>query len=173
MRGPRDVQFPQKAGACIQPVRAMDLTIYWFMFPVGMMVATTAMLSGIGGAAMFAPIFFIIFPLLGPNYPLASPAKRNRVPVSVAAATSVFIVIVTVASASFTQISGLVAAGGINAVPWNLVLYTVPGVIVGGQIGPRLQGRVPPRVMEKAIGILFAVIGIAMVWLVARELKLI
>lgn len=35
------------------------------------------------------------------------------------------------------------------------------------------QGRVPPRVMEKAIGILFAVIGIAMVWLVARELKLI
>ena len=37
-------------------------------------VATTAMLSGIGGAALFTPIFLIIFPLLGPEYPLASPA---------------------------------------------------------------------------------------------------
>jgi uncharacterized membrane protein YfcA len=52
----------------------MDFTIYWFMFPVWMMIATAAMLSGIGGAAMFAPIFFIIFPLLWPEYPLASPA---------------------------------------------------------------------------------------------------
>jgi uncharacterized membrane protein YfcA len=99
--------------------------------------------------------------------------KRNRVPVPVAAATLVFIVIVTVAPASFTQISGLIAAGGINAVPWNLVVYTVPGVIVGGQIGPRLQGRVPQHVMERAIVILFAVIGVAMVWLVARELGLV
>jgi uncharacterized membrane protein YfcA len=99
--------------------------------------------------------------------------KRNGVPVPVAAATSVLIVIVTVAAASFTQISGLVAAGGINAVPWNLVVYTVPGVIIGGQIGPRLQGRVPPHIMERAIGILFAVIGFVMFWLVAGEIGLI
>ena len=39
-----------------------DWTLYWFMFPIAMCVATTAMLSGIGGAAMFAPIFMIIFP---------------------------------------------------------------------------------------------------------------
>jgi uncharacterized membrane protein YfcA len=44
----------------------MDWTIYWFMFPVSICVATTAMLSGIGGAALFIPIFVIIFPLLGP-----------------------------------------------------------------------------------------------------------
>ena len=42
------------------------------MFPISMCVATTAMLSGIGGATLFTLIFLIIFPLLGPEYPLAS-----------------------------------------------------------------------------------------------------
>ena len=50
----------------------MDFTLYWFMFPVAMCVATLAMLSGIGGAALFTPIFVLIFPLLGPEYPLES-----------------------------------------------------------------------------------------------------
>jgi len=295
-----------------------DWTLYWFMFPVAICVATTAMLSGIGGAAMFAPIFMVIFPLLGPEYPFESIAaaigvalfteffgfssgfigyvrkrlidfrsavpfilvgvpvgivgalllsvlneyeealrgsyallmlilayelirhhdpvedmhlgpndsagdrpareertivardgttyrfraprqgkgaiatgvggfltgllgvgigevvmpqlaKRNRVPIPVAAATSVFVVIVVVACASFTQISALIAQGGINAVPWNVVVYTVPAVIIGGQIGPRLQGKVSQRTMETAIGSLFLVIAIAMAWIAIRN----
>ena len=48
----------------------MDFTLYWFMFPVSILVATCAMLSGIGGAALFTPIFILIFPLLGPEYTL-------------------------------------------------------------------------------------------------------
>ena len=32
------------------------------------------MLSGIGGAALFIPIFVIIFPILGPEYPLTTAA---------------------------------------------------------------------------------------------------
>ena len=67
--------------------------------------------------------------------------KSNKVPIPVAAATSVFTVIVVVASASFTQISTLIAQGGVNAVPWNVVVYTIPAVIIGGQIGPRLPGQ--------------------------------
>ncbi|MEM9056896.1 MAG: sulfite exporter TauE/SafE family protein, partial [Pseudomonadota bacterium] len=50
----------------------MDFTLYWFMFPVAIGVATCAMLSGIGGAALFTPIFILVFPLLGPAYPLDS-----------------------------------------------------------------------------------------------------
>ena len=298
---------------------AFDWTLYWFMFPVAICVATSAMLSGIGGAAIFAPIFMIIFPLLGPEYPLQSIAaaigvalltevfgfssgfvgyyrkglidfrsaipfikvgvpigiigavllgvlsqyeevlrgsyallmlilsyiiikhhephgaepktknevdksvrktnsrvinakdgtkyeflipvqgkkggaatglgafltgllgvgigevvmpqlvKRNNVPIPVAAATSVFIVIVVVASASFTQISSLIAEGGMAAVPWNVVVYTIPAVIIGGQIGPRLQGKVSQRTMEKAIGYLFLVVGISMGWIAIRN----
>lgn len=279
----------------------LDWTRYWFMFPVSMAVATTAMLSGIGGAALFAPIFLIIFPILGPEFVLAGTAaaigtalmtevfgfssgfvgyyrkklihfrsafpfimvavpvaivgalmlvlapiifrhhppeqmvtegpdefegtgrepvsvtaadgqvynfkkpkqgasgaattgvgsfltgllgvgvgevimpqlvKRNHVPVPVAAATSVFIVIVTIAAASFTQVSALIAAGGANAIPWNLVCYTIPGVIIGGQIGPRLQGTISQRTMEKTIASLFAIIGLAMGFIALRELGL-
>lgn len=298
---------------------SLDWTIYWFMLPISMCVATTAMLSGIGGAALFAPIFLIIFPILGPEYLLAGTAaaigtalmtevfgfssgfvgyyrkklihfrsatpflmvsvpvaivgaimlaslkeheallkgayallmlvlapiifrhhspqemltedahehfegagrepvsvtdatgktwnfkkpkqgidgaattgigafltgllgvgigevimpqlvKRNHVPVAVAAATSVFIVIVTIAAASFTQVSALIAAGGVNAIPWNLVCYTIPGVIIGGQIGPRLQGKVAQRTMERTIAILFGIIGLAMGYIALREL---
>lgn len=297
----------------------LDWVQYWFMFPISIGVATTAMLSGIGGAALFIPIFVIIFPLLGPEYPLTTAAaigsalmtevfgfssgfvgyyrkklidfrsavpflyvsvpiaiigaillatlkeqevflkgayallmlalcpiilrhtppeniaepqsagaaavpddrpvrsvtardgrtyrfrkprvgvfgagatgiggfltgllgvgigevimpqlvKRNRVPVAVAAATSVFTVIVTIASASFTQVTALIAAGGVNAIPWNLVVYTVPAVIIGGQIGPRLQGTISQRSMEKAIAILFGIIGVAMAFIVLRQL---
>mgnify|MGYP001547591369 CR=1 FL=1 len=50
----------------------MDFTLYWFMFPVAILVATCAMLSGIGGAALFTPIFILVFPLLGPEYGLGS-----------------------------------------------------------------------------------------------------
>lgn len=294
----------------------MDWVQYWFMFPVSMCIATTAMLSGIGGAAMFIPIFVIIFPMLGPEYPLATAAaigtalftevfgfssgfvgyyrkklidfrsavpffcvsipvaivgaillavlkdqetllkgayavlmlvlcpvilrhtppkemyieggaegpsdekrevrvvtdrvghtytfrkprmgiigagitslgafltgllgvgigevivpqlvKRNHVPVAVAAATSVFVVIITIASASFTQVAALIAAGGVNAIPWNLVCYTVPAVIIGGQIGPWLQGRIAQRTMERAIAILFGIIGLAMSYIVLK-----
>jgi uncharacterized protein len=43
----------------------MDWTVYWFMFPVCIMIASIAMFSGISGAAMLTPIFLIGFPLLG------------------------------------------------------------------------------------------------------------
>ena len=46
----------------------MDFTLYWFMFPVSILIATTAMASGIGGAAYFTPLFLVVFPLLGPEY---------------------------------------------------------------------------------------------------------
>ena len=94
--------------------------------------------------------------------------KRNHFPVAVAAATSVFTVIVTIAAASFTQVTALITAGGVNAIPWNLVCYTIPAVILGGQIGPWLQGRIAQRTMEKAIGGLFGIIGVAMLWIVLR-----
>ena len=95
--------------------------------------------------------------------------KRNAVPVAVAAATSVFTVIVTIAAASFSQVSALIAAGGTSAIPWNLVCWTIPAVIIGGQIGPRLQGKVSQRSMEKAIAILFGIIGVAMAFIVLRK----
>jgi len=299
----------------------MDPTLYWFMFPVAIVIATTAMLSGIGGAALFTPMFLIVFPLLGAEYTMstavtaigaalltqtfgfasgfiayqrqglidyksalpfiavavpiailgallsqtadanllkgtyavlmailsvtllrrpasvegtptigaeagsaeARPAsarelrelkardgttyrytaprqglgavatgigafltgmvsvgigevimgqlvKRHRVPLPVAAATSVLIVIATVTAASLAQVVALIAEGGIEAVPWNLVMYTIPGVIIGGQIGPRAQGKVSQTTMVRAIALLFALICAAMASIVIADL---
>ncbi len=96
--------------------------------------------------------------------------KRNRIPVAVAAATSVLTVIFTIASASFTQVAALIEAGGIDAIPWNLVCYTIPAVIIGGQIGPLLQGKISQRKLEKAIAILFGLIGLSMGWIVLKTM---
>lgn len=280
----------------------MDFTLYWFMFPVSIVVATCAMLSGIGGAALFTPIFILVFPLLGEEYVLASTMTaiaaalftqtfgflsgfigyyrrklidyklagkllrfsipvailgalaanvvhdsvlvasyallvavlayvmwRNpihageaglhlegrvviertdsrghtytydmpqfgtgsyaltsvgafltgmvsvgigevtisqlthkRVPIAVAAATSVLVVILTIVFATATLFAELIQAGGWTAIPWNLLIYDVPGVLIGGQIGPRLQGLVPQHQMRRAISILFVVLAVAM-----------
>ena len=279
----------------------MDFTLYWFMFPVSIIVATCAMLSGIGGAALFTPIFILVFPLLGPEYVLNSTIAaisaalitqtfgffsgfigyyrrrlidyslawrilwvavpvsvmgalvaslvhdsvllasysllvavlavvmwRNRppvhgqtggqggehntitdsrgreyayrvpelgirsyaltglgafltgmvsvgigevtiskltrkgLPIAVAAATSVLVVIVTVVFASTTLAVQLIKSGGWTAVPWNLLVYDIPGVLIGGQIGPRLQGKVAPHTMRRAIAVLFIILAIAM-----------
>ncbi|MEL7311619.1 MAG: sulfite exporter TauE/SafE family protein [Pseudomonadota bacterium] len=278
----------------------MDFALYWFMFPVSICVATAAMLSGIGGAALFTPIFILVFPLLGPAYPLESTVAaigtalltetfgftsgfvgyhrrrlidfalvrrflivsvpvaitgaflapyvadwlliggyallvlviaavhvlvgdapigaqdplgdfstltdaagqnyryriprltpsdvvatgvgsfmtgmlsvgigevivpqltKRGVPVAVAVAAAVTIVIITVACASFTLVGQVVAEGGWNAMPWNLVCYSIPGVLIGGQIGPRLQGRFSQRHMEHAIAGLFILLAGAM-----------
>lgn len=288
----------------------MDWTLYWFMFPVSIVVATCAMLSGIGGAALFTPIFILVFPLLGPEYVLEStiaaigtalltqtfgflsgfvgyfrrklidyavawriilvavpvsvlgaltanlvhdsmllggyailvallaaviwrsrvPAEkalteqkhivkreitdsrghtyaydapalgthsalvtsvgafltgmvsvgigevtisqltRKGMPIAVAAATSVLVVIVTIVFASTTLFAQLIHAGGWTAVPWNLICYDLPGVLIGGQIGPRLQGRVAPHVMRRAISVLFVVLSIAMAAVAYRKL---
>ncbi len=289
----------------------MDLTLYWFMFPVSIVVATCAMLSGIGGAALFTPIFILAFPLLGPEYVLhstiaaiaaalitqtfgflsgfvgyyrrrlidfaiawrivrvavpvgiagaltasyvhegillagyailvgvlavvmwlnrppphlaeggpdvtirsvidsrgheyryanpqlglrsyaltslgafltgmvsvgigevtISKLTRKGLPIAVAAATSVLVVIVTVVFASTTLAVQLIRDGGWTAVPWNLLLYDIPGVLIGGQIGPRLQGKIAPHTMRRAIAVLFIVLAVAMMSVARRMLGL-
>ena len=290
----------------------MDFTLYWFMFPVSIVVATCAMLSGIGGAALFTPLFILVFPLLGPEYALettiaaigaalftqtfgflsgfigyyrrrlidfalawrilrvAAPVgiigalaaskvhdsvllasyavlvaslafvtwrnsvthdsaksrkssaarreltdsrghtyeyfdptlgpksaaltatgafltgmvsvgigevtiaqlARKGIPIAIAAATSVLVVIITVLFASTTLFVQLVQAGGWQAVPWNLLCYDIPGVLIGGQIGPKLQGTIPPHVMRHAISILFVILAIAMMTVAYQKMGL-
>jgi uncharacterized membrane protein YfcA len=290
----------------------MDFTLYWFMFPVSILVATCAMLSGIGGAALFTPIFILLFPLLGPEYILESTIAaigtalitqtfgflsgfvgyyrrklidyrlaartivvsvpvavagaltagvvhdsvllasyallvavlsvvmwRNRppataaavamkdagwrtitdsrghtyayeeprlgtgsklltgtgafltgmvsvgigevtisqltrkgLPIAVAAATSVMVVITTVVFASTALVAQMVKGGGWSAVPWNLLCYDIPGVLIGGQIGPRLQGHISPHMMRRAISALFVLLAVAMMSVALRKLGL-
>jgi uncharacterized membrane protein YfcA len=75
----------------------------------------------------------------------------------------------TILLATATLVTQLVRDGGIGAVPWNLICYEVPGVAIGGQIGPRLQGLVSQRTMERAIGTLFIILAVAMMTVAIKK----
>ncbi len=108
-----------------------------------------------GGAAMAGLISTGIGEIEMPQL-----VKRCHVPVPVAAATSIVIVAATVLGASVAHFLRLMQEGGADAIPWSLIVYTVPGAIIGAQIGARIQGKVPPWQMERAMAILFLVIGV-------------
>ncbi len=101
-----------------------------------------------------------------------SQLTRKGIPIAVAAATSVLVVIVTIVFASTTLFAQLIQTGGWKAVPWNLLCYDIPGVLIGGQIGPRLQGLVPPHTMRRAISMLFIALAVAMMTVAWQKLGL-
>ncbi|SHG78183.1 sulfite exporter TauE/SafE family protein [Ferrimonas marina] len=90
---------------------------------------------------------------------------RCRVPTPVAVATSIFVVVVTVLAASVGHFYEFFHEGGdvLNQVI-NIIIFTVPGVIIGGQIGPKLQSLVPEDKMKVAISIAFLLIGAFMLY---------
>ncbi|MFB6249983.1 MAG: sulfite exporter TauE/SafE family protein [Salinibacter sp.] len=84
--------------------------------------------------------------------------QRCRVPSSVAVATSVFVVAITALLASAGHVYEIAQTGLTNlATMGNLLLFTVPGVVIGAQLGPLLAERVPDRMMEIGLGVLFTI----------------
>lgn len=86
--------------------------------------------------------------------------RRSRFPVPVAAATSTVIVAATVVGAALTHLVQLVAEGGLAAIPWNLLVWAVPGAVIGAVLGARLQGRVNETAARWFFSALFAAIGV-------------
>lgn len=85
--------------------------------------------------------------------------RRSRFPVPVAAATSTVIVAGTVVGAAATHLVQLAVEGGLTAIPWNLIVWAVPGAITGAFIGTRLQGRISEKTSRRFFTALFTVIG--------------
>lgn len=80
-------------------------------------------------------------------------------PMKVASGTSVLVVTIVVLTSSLTDI----ALVGIESVPWTLLIFTIPGVLIGGQIGPRLASKISPETGEKILLGLFFSIGLIMI----------
>jgi len=87
--------------------------------------------------------------------------RRSRFPVPVAAATSTVLVAGTVVGAAATHLLELLQEGGLGAIPWNLIVWAVPGAVIGAFVGTRLQGRVSERASRTFFAGLFAAIGVA------------
>lgn len=78
---------------------------------------------------------------------------RCHIPPRVAVATAIFVLTVTVFFAAGVH--------ALSAEPaWHVVVWSIPGVIIGAQIGPRLEGKLPPNIAERVLAVMFLTIGI-------------
>ena len=89
--------------------------------------------------------------------------QRCKVPSKVAVATSVFAVAGTALSAAVGHLFGFIQSGPetLGQVA-KIVVFTVPGVIIGGQLGPQLASRVSQKTLEHGLGWLFVLVAILM-----------
>ena len=89
-------------------------------------------------------------------------------PLPLAAGTSVAAVVTTAAAAAIVQFATLAALAGddfASVIPWNLVRWTIPGVLIGGQLAPLIasKGLVSDEAIERFAATLFATVGLAFV----------
>jgi len=87
--------------------------------------------------------------------------QKFKIPSKVAVATSVFTVAFTALVAATAHLISFISAGEetLNTV-LNLVIFTVPGVIIGGQIGPFVATRISQHALEKTLGGLFVLVAL-------------
>lgn len=78
---------------------------------------------------------------------------RCRLPPRVAVATSVFVL-------AIAAIAGAVVHALAATPVWYIIAWSVPGVLIGGTIGTRVGKYVPSEIMEPALGVVFALVGV-------------
>ena len=77
-------------------------------------------------------------------------------PTRLAVATAIFLLTITVFFAA--GVHALIAQTA-----WYVVVWLVPGGIIGAQISPRLQGKISPDISERVLGALFLDVGLLMI----------
>jgi uncharacterized membrane protein YfcA len=87
--------------------------------------------------------------------------QRCRVPSKVSVATSVFVVAVTVLSASVGHFVRFSQSGwDVLSTVLSIVIFTVPGVIIGAQLGALVANRIPQRILERSLAVLFMLVAL-------------
>lgn len=88
---------------------------------------------------------------------------KCRIPPPVAVATSIFMVVITVAAASIGHVVSFVSHGSaVMQQVASIAIFTAPGVVIGGQLGPFVQKVAPPELMKILISGVFIVVGVFM-----------
>jgi uncharacterized protein len=116
-----------------------------------------------GMGRMFAAIGGVFFGMISvglaelQEYHLVA---RCKVPTAVSVGTSVFVLVVTALVASIGHFYEFAKEGPeVMTQVLNVIIFTIPGVMIGGQIGPKLQKSIPEDKMKIAISLLFVLIG--------------
>ena len=86
--------------------------------------------------------------------------QRCRVPSRVSVATGVLVVLLTTLAASVGHLArfGLAGGQGLTTI-LSLLIFTIPGVILGGQLGPWLASRLPQRAFERGLHFLLLLVA--------------
>jgi uncharacterized membrane protein YfcA len=91
---------------------------------------------------------------------------RTEVPVRVAIGTNHIIVATTAILASLVHVFGGGLVGGhslsLASTPWNMVVWTVPATVTGGQIAPYVSNALDTGTIKQGVGGLFAIIAVAL-----------
>ncbi len=92
----------------------------------------------------------------------------TKIPIRVAIGTSHMVVAVTAIVASVTHI--LQSAASDVGTPWNILIMTVPAVIIGGQMAPYVSSRLKTSLLENFVAGLFIALSLAMLWISLSEI---
>ena len=81
-----------------------------------------------------------------------------------AIATSIYVVVVTVLIASAGHFYHFAFGAGPEVLGQvvSVIIFTAPGVIIGGQLGPALQTKLNPDIIKVGVSILFIIVGLVM-----------
>mmetsp|Transcript_26165 Transcript_26165/g.39602 ORF Transcript_26165/g.39602 Transcript_26165/m.39602 type:complete len:380 (+) Transcript_26165:178-1317(+) len=159
-----EVDMIEKKGRAVRYKVAADGTEFSYLSPPSGGSKSGIMATSAGGSLtglLGVGIGEVVLPQL---------VRGCCMPLPVAAGTSVAIVVTTALTAAVVQfltlaasVEGSLVEGLVAVVPWNLVQYTVPGVLLGGQLAPFLasRGTFSDEEIERFAAILFAVVGIS------------
>ena len=90
----------------------------------------------------------------------------SKIPVRVAIGTNHIVVATTAIIASLVHVFGGGIVGGhsmdLSTTPWNMVVWTVPATVTGGQIAPYVSAALDTDTIKAGVGVLFAVIAVAL-----------
>ena len=86
--------------------------------------------------------------------------QRCKVPGKVAVATSVFTVAFTAMAAATGHLINFASGGGETlGTVFGLVVFTAPGVVIGGQIGPYIATKISQHALKKSLAVLFILVA--------------
>ena len=90
----------------------------------------------------------------------------TKVPVRVAIGTNHIVVALTAILASLVHVFGGGIVGGhslsLASTPWNMVVFTVPATVTGGQIAPYVSNALSTRTIKRFVAMLFGLIATAL-----------
>ncbi len=117
----------------------------WLALPTGILISTVVSSIGIGGGILWMPFLLVVL-------------KMNP---ETAVSTSLLI-------QTFGKGSGSIAYIRQRTVDHKLalllILIAVPGVMIGGQIGPRITKKINERLLKEVFIFLLTLVGIHLIY---------